>query len=106
VKNKNMDVCSTCGLPKELCVCESIAKEQQKITISDEKIKFKKFKTVINGLNSKEIDIKALAKNLKQKLACGGTVKDNIIELQGKHAKKIKELLLAEGFNSESIEVK
>lgn len=101
-----MDVCSTCGLPKELCVCESMAKEQQKITVSDEKIKFKKFKTVINGLNSKEIDIRALAKNLKQKLACGGTVKDNIIELQGKHAKKIKELLLAEGFNSESIEVK
>lgn len=101
-----MDVCSTCGLPKELCVCESMAKEQQKITVSDERSKFKKIKTVISGLNSKEIDIKTLTKTLKQKLACGGTHKDETIELQGKHARKVKEILLAEGFNPESIEVK
>ncbi|MDD2678728.1 MAG: stress response translation initiation inhibitor YciH [Candidatus Nanoarchaeia archaeon] len=101
-----MDVCSTCGLPKELCVCESMAKEQQKIIISDERSKFKKIKTVIAGINPKEIDLKALTKKLKQKLACGGTVKDETIELQGKHAKKAKELLLTEGFNPESIEIK
>jgi len=101
-----MDVCSTCGLPKELCVCESMAKEQQKIIVSNEKSKFRKIKTVIAGLNPKEIDLKGLTRKLKQKLACGGTIKDETIELQGKHAKKVKELLLSEGFNPESIELK
>lgn len=101
-----MDVCSTCGLPKELCVCESMAREQQKIIVSNEKSKYRKIKTVISGLNPKEIDLKSLTKKLKQKLACGGTAKDDEIELQGKHAKKVKEILLKEGFNAESIEVK
>ena len=101
-----MDVCSTCGLPKELCVCKSMAKEQQKITVSDEKSKYRKIKTVIAGLNPKEIDLKALTKKLKQKLACGGTAKDDTIELQGQHARKVKEILLSEGFNPESIELK
>ena len=64
-----MDVCSTCGLPKELCVCESMAKEQQKITVSDEKSKFRKLKTVIKGFDTKQIDIKALTKKTQTKIS-------------------------------------
>ena len=98
-----MDVCQKCGLPKDLCVCESIAKEQQKIIVSDVKRKFKKSVTIIEGLDDKEIDIKNLTKMFKQKLACGGTAKDGVIELQGRHAKKVRDILVNEGFTEESI---
>lgn len=97
------EICSTCGLPKELCVCESIAKESQKITVSVIKKKFGKKYTVIEGIDSKDIDLKALTKKLKNQFACGGTVKDNIIELQGEHAQRVKEVLVATGFPPETI---
>ncbi len=28
------DICPKCGLPKEICVCEDIAREQQRINIA------------------------------------------------------------------------
>ena len=100
------EICQTCGLPKELCVCESIAKETQKIVVSIEKKKFGKVNTVIRGIDTKEIDIRELTKRLKNKLACGGTYKEGIIELQGSHQSKIKELLKENGFSPERIEMR
>lgn len=50
------------------------------------------------------IDLKNLAKQLKELLACGGTIKNNEIELQGEHVKKIKEKLISLGFSPDSIE--
>ena len=94
------------GLPKELGVWENIARSEQRIKITEEKRKFGKIITVIAGINSKEVDIKKIAKKLKSKLACGGTVKGNSIELQGNHAKKVKEELINLGFASDSIEIR
>jgi translation initiation factor 1 len=99
------EICKNCGLPKELCVCENIAKEQQKIKIVSKKIRYGKFVTMIQGMDSKKIDIKKLMKTLKGKLACGGTFKNNEIELQGEHKAKVKELLIKEGFPEEIIEI-
>lgn len=101
-----MTVCATCGLPKELCVCESIAKETTKVIVMLEKKKFNKIYTVVTGINEKEIDMDHVMKTLKSKLACGGTNKDNKIELQGDHKNKVKEILLTLGFAPETIEVK
>ncbi len=101
-----MTVCVTCGLPKELCVCESIAKESQKIIVRIERKKFNKNYTVIEGIDEKEIDLDQLAKTLKAKLACGGTIKDNRIELQGEHKLKAKKILIEAGFAPETIIVK
>ena len=98
-----MNVCARCGLPQDLCVCESIAKETQKITISVEKRKFKKQYTIISGFDEKEIDLENLARTLKEKLACGGTVKENTIELQGAHKNKVREILISAGFAPETI---
>ena len=91
------------GLPKELGVWESIAKDEQAITIRKDKKKFGKIVTIISGINSKDIDVKDLAKKLKNKFACGGTAKGGVIELQGDHAEKVKQELIKLGFKPESI---
>jgi len=100
------DVCPTCGLPKELCVCETIAKESQKITVKMIKKKFGKKYTVIDGLNKTEIDFKELTKKLKHKFACGGTAKEDYIELQGDHTRQIKKELSTLGFAPDTIELR
>lgn len=100
------EICPKCGLVKELCVCEAIAKESQLIKVFLERKKFRKFYTIIEGIDQKDIDIKDLAKKLKGKLACGGTAKEGKIELQGDHKNKIKEILVGMGFPPDSIEVK
>ncbi len=99
-----VDVCNQCGLPQDLCVCETIAREQQKITIQIEKKKFGKKYTVISGMG-KEANIKEVLKKLKNKLACGGTAKHGNLELQGDHKHRAKEILLELGFPEETIEI-
>lgn len=100
------EICSICGLPKELCVCETIAKESQRIVISTIKKKFGKRYTVIEGIDSKQIDIKEITKQLKNKFACGGTVKGDYIELQGDHKQKVKEFLTESGFAPDTIDIR
>ena len=92
------DICEVCGLPKEICVCEDIAREQQKISIAVDKRRYGKMMTVIYGINSHELDIDALIRNLKSICACGGTIKEGKIELQGDHRTKVKETLEKMGF--------
>lgn len=99
-------ICPKCGLPKELCICETIAKEAQKIRVSVVEKRFGKYMTIIKGIDSSKIDIRELLKKLKSKLACGGTYKNNEIELQGDHRKRVKELLVKEGFPEDIIEVR
>jgi translation initiation factor 1 len=98
------EVCPNCGLPKELCVCESIAKESEKIRILEVKKRYGKISTVVQGL-SKDVDSKGVLKELKTRLACGGTVKDGVIELQGRHRNKVKDILVRLGFKEDQIEV-
>ncbi|MFA6461614.1 MAG: translation initiation factor [Candidatus Woesearchaeota archaeon] len=98
------EVCNQCGLPKDLCVCEMIAREQQKILVRIEKKKFGKKYTVISGI-SKEANIEEIFKKLKNKFACGGTAKGGQIELQGNHKTRMKSALVELGFPEETIEV-
>lgn len=100
------DVCPKCGLPKELCVCESIAKEAQRIVVRLEKKKFNKVYTIIGGIDEKEVNMRELMKNLKSKLACGGAAKRGLIELQGDHKQKAKGILVQMGFAPETIEIR
>ncbi len=100
------EICITCGLPKDLCVCEDIAKESQKIDLYVDKKRFGKKYTVVEGIDEKQINLKELTKQLKEKLACGGTSKDGKIELQGDHKAAVKETLLKLGFAPETINVK
>jgi len=91
-------ICDICGLPKEICVCEDIAREQQRITIAVDKRRYGKMMTIVDGINPHDLDIDALVSNLKSICACGGTIKDGKIELQGDHRTKVKEALEKMGF--------
>lgn len=97
------EICQICGQPKELCVCTEISKESQKIKIRTVERRFKKIVTIITGFN-KDVNINSIGKTLKKKLACGGTVKNGVIELQGNHKEEAKKLLVKEGFKEGLIE--
>lgn len=43
-------------------------------------------------------DMKALSKKLKQACGSGGTIKDDVIEIQGEHREKIAEVLQKLGY--------
>ena len=98
-----MEICPKCGLPNEACVCEQIVKSSQKIRIVTDKKRYGKLVTIVTGFDS-GIDIKQVAKDLKNALACGGTFRDDEVELQGDHKKKIKETLVKLGFDADSVE--
>ena len=98
-----MEICPRCGLPEQACVCEQISKSSQIIKISTDKKRYGKIVTIVSGFDN-SVDVKSLAKTLKNELACGGTSKDRIIELQGDHTGRIKSLLIKQGFEEESIE--
>ena len=95
-----MSICPNCGLPLEACVCKEIAKKDQQIEVKTEKRRFGKITTLVTGL---EGDVKEIAKKLKNELACGGTVKGGVIELQGNHKDKVRPVLIEAGFNDEQI---
>ncbi|RLE55263.1 MAG: stress response translation initiation inhibitor YciH [Thermoprotei archaeon] len=98
------EICPRCGLPKELCVCQTIVKEQQLIRIRLERRRGHEV-TIIEGLDPKSISLKELASQLKSKLACGGTAKEGRIELQGDHRYKVREILINLGFSPDNIMV-
>lgn len=92
------EICAKCGLPKDLCVCEDIAREQQKIEITVDKRRYGKMMTIVDGINPNELDIDTLITKLKKKCASGGTIKEGRIELQGDHRTKVRETLEEMGF--------
>lgn len=93
-------------MPKELCVCQEIAREQQRISVYLTKRKFGKIVTIVEGVDDAQLDLKDLTKKLKSKLACGGTAKEGRIELQGDHKARVKEVLVEMGFPSDAIDMK
>ena len=97
-----MEICPKCGLPEQACVCEQIVKSSQKIKITMDKKRYGKIVTVVSGFE-KDIDLKSIAKSLKNELACGGTFQDDVIILQGDHKERVKPLLIKLGFEEESI---
>lgn len=98
------EICSTCGLPKDLCACSEIEKEQQRIRIRLETRKFGKATTIVDGINDKS-NIIDIAHNLKNFCACGGTAKNGQILLQGDHREKVRQYLVKLGYPEENIEL-
>ena len=99
------EICSTCGLPKDICVCGEISKEQQRIRIRLETRRFGKTVTLVEGINDKDNDLGRLAQRMKAFCACGGTAKNGQIMLQGDHRERVNDFLLQTGYPEENIEV-
>jgi len=98
-------ICPTCGLPSDICVCEEIGKEQQRIRVRLETRKWGKAVTIVDGISEKEADLSRLAQKLKSYCACGGTAKNDEIILQGDHRDKVREYLIREGYPESNVEV-
>ncbi len=98
-------ICKKCGLPEDLCACGELDKEETRIVVRLEKRRFNKDTTIVEGFNPKLADLGKVVKQLKKRVACGGTVKDGYILLQGDHRENIKKHLVDLGFSESSIEV-
>ena len=90
------------GIPSESDVFEEIAKSEQQIKVTTETRRYGKKITLVEGFD-KHVDVKDIGKRLKESLACGGTIKNGIIELQGDHKKSIRPILVKLGFSDSSI---
>ncbi len=99
------EICPVCGLPKDLCVCEEMSKEQQRIRVRLETRKWGKRWTVIDGIDSKDVSLSKIASELKAKCACGGTAKNEQVMLMGDHRDTVRDSLIQMGFPEENIEV-
>ena len=101
---KKKDIVELFGLPEELVEPEAFTRETLRIRIRREKRKFGRTVTIVEGFDE-TVDLKELARKLKKTLGCGGTHGNGYIELQGDHARKVKTLLVEEGFPEENIDV-
>jgi translation initiation factor 1 len=63
-----------------------------------EKRKKGKLVTVVRGLPAEENDLPALLAKLKAACGAGGTLKDELLEIQGNHLERIGDLLAEIGY--------
>jgi translation initiation factor 1 len=91
-------ICATCGLPKELCVCEDLGRETTLLTVDLDTRRYGKAVTVVRGLESRPDEAEKLARDLKKGLATGGSGKGGIIVLQGDRRKDVLRLLQQMGY--------
>jgi len=99
------EICPVCGLPRDICVCGEISKEQQLIKVRLETRKFGRAVTIVDGIDNKDTDLGRLAQKLKAFCACGGTAKNNQILLQGDHRERVRSYLIRLGYPEENVEV-
>ena len=98
--------CERCDLPEDDCRCPApavelpcyLAPEKQTAQLSVEKRKRGKTVTVIRGLSATDNDLPELLKNLKSLCGAGGSLKDELLELQGKQLDRLRAELKRIGY--------
>ena len=93
--------CDRCGKLEESCECppasvQRIPPQQQTARLAVEKRKKGKQVTVVRGLAPD--DLADLLTQLKSSCGAGGTIKEETIEIQGKHLERVRSLLAAVGY--------
>ena len=97
LKNKMREIDPVTGLPNEVVDNFKFSGlPTNNIKIYSKEVRNGKTLTLIEGIDKEKADL--IAKKLKKSLACGGTVKNGIIELQGKHEEKVQKLLKELGY--------
>ena len=96
--------CPKCGQQLKKCRCHNSPEKQSKkdgIVRIQRETKGRKGKgvTLITGVPLVGNELKALAKTLKQKCGTGGTIKNEVIEIQGDHRELLLGLLQKKGWN-------
>ena len=95
--------CERCGELEESCTCPPPSKvltapEKQTARLNVEKRKKGKVVTVVRGLPAEENDLPTLLGQLKTACGAGGTVKDDLLEIQGNHLARVRDLLAGLGY--------
>lgn len=95
-------MCPGCNQPVNECTCgqDDIIPEGDGIVRVSRQTKGRKGKgvTIIAGLPMTAAELKRYARELKARCGCGGTVKDNTIEIQGDHRDALVEVLQSKGY--------
>ncbi|MFH1750544.1 MAG: stress response translation initiation inhibitor YciH [Candidatus Micrarchaeota archaeon] len=98
------EICPKCGLPIDIHACDEIAKQSvAQIRVYTTKSRYQKIVTIVDGLKGDELE--SATKELKHKLACGGTHKNGLIVLQGEHKQKTAEYLVKLGYPKDVIKI-
>lgn len=95
--------CDRCGALETDCTCPPPPPEYASPATLSPKIAVEKRKggktvTVIRGLPADKVDVVSLLTQLKNHCGAGGTVREESLEIQGDHAKKIEKFLKEAGF--------
>ncbi len=97
-----ISTCPTCGQPYKQCRCnESQAPEKKKSDgivriMRDRKGRGGKTVTIVTGLPQDKAA--TLGQQLKKLCGSGGTVKDDVVEIQGDHCDKVQAKLTELGY--------
>lgn len=93
-------MCPSCGKPKASCSCTNKTFTTDGVLKVKRELKGRKGKGVVTiaGAGSTKEEIGALAKKLKNRFACGGSVKEGVIELQGDRMQEIIAYLKTLGY--------
>lgn len=97
-------MCPTCANPIAECTCGRgpqgpLGDGQVRVSRETQGRKGKGV-TVISGLPVDAKGLQKLAKQLKRKCGAGGTVRENVIEIQGEHRDLLVEELKALGYQA------
>lgn len=95
--------CDRCGKLEEECVCPPaptprIPPEKQTVKLSIEKRKKGKVVTIVRGLPAEGNDLPELLTSLKTACGAGGAIKDEALEIQGRHLQLVRETLAKIGY--------
>lgn len=96
-------MCPDCRQPVNACRCKEPAPASgDGVARVRRETKGRGGKTVttVSGLGLPAEELKALAKRMKARCGCGGSLKDGVIEIQGDQVELLCQWLAAEGFTA------